>query len=100
MRSRMAKNMLAKFNSYWASINVVMVVAAILDPRYKMKLLKFYYHNIYGKNYNLEIEKIKNFFYELLDKYGDVDKSPIDNEGSSYIPTSTSNDVAQIKYRF
>ena len=99
MRSKMAKSMLAKFNFYWASINVVMVVAAILDPRYKMKLLKFYYHNIYGKNSNLEIEKIKNFFYELLDKYGDVDKSPIDNEGSSHIPTSTSNDVAQIKYR-
>ena len=77
-----------------------MVIAAILDPRYKMKLLKFYYHNIYGKNSNLEIEKIKNFFYELLDNYGDVDKSPVDNERSFHMPTSTSNDVAQIKYRF
>ena len=92
--------MLAKFNSYWASINVVMVVAAILDPRYKMKLLKFYYHNIYGKNSNLEIKKIKNFFYELHDNYGDVDKSPVDNERSFHMPTSTSNDVAQIKCRF
>ena len=65
-----------------------------------MKLLKFYYCNIYGKNSNLGIEKIKNFFYELLDKYGDVDKSPVDNERSSHMPASTSNDVAQIKYRF
>ena len=31
--------------------------AAILDPRYKMKLLDFYYPNIYGDNSDLEIEK-------------------------------------------
>ena len=40
--------MLAKFNSYWANVNVVMAVAAILDSRYKMKLLEFYYPNIYS----------------------------------------------------
>ena len=53
----MAKSMLAKFNSYQANVNVVMAVAAILDPRYKMKLLEFYYPNIYGDNSDLEIEK-------------------------------------------
>ena len=95
----MTESMLAKLNSIWANINVVMVVSAILDPRYEMKL-KFYYLNIYSKNSNLEIEKIKNFCYELLDEYEDLDESPIDNEGSSHVPTSTSNDVAQIKYRF
>ena len=53
----MAESMLAKFNSYWANVSVVMAVAAILDPRYKMKLLEFYYPNIYGDNSDLEIEK-------------------------------------------
>ena len=91
----MAKSMLAKFNSYWANVNVVMAVAAILDPRYKMKLLEFYYHNIYGDNSDLEIEKIKNLCYDLLDEYGDVDESPLDNEGSFHVPASTSNYVAQ-----
>ena len=38
-----------------------MAVAAILDPRYKMKFLGFYYPNIYGDNSDLEIEKIKKF---------------------------------------
>ena len=80
MISRMAKSMFAKFNSYWANVNVVMAVNAILDPRYKMKLLEFYYSNIYGNNSDLEIEKIKNLCYELLDEYGDVDESPIDKE--------------------
>ena len=57
MISRMAESMLAKFNSYWAGVNVVMTVVTILDPRYKMKLLGFYYPNIYGDNSDLEIEK-------------------------------------------
>ncbi|KAL0007375.1 hypothetical protein SO802_008877 [Lithocarpus litseifolius] len=99
MISMIAESMLAKFNSYWANVNVVMDVAAILDPRYKMKLLEFYYPNIYGNNSDLEVEKIKNLCYDLLDEYGDSDESPVDDEGSSYMPTSTSNQVAQMKFR-
>ena len=86
--------MLSKFNSYWVNVNVVMVVAAILDPRYKMKLLEFYYPNIYNNNSDLEIEKIKNLCYDLLDEYGDVDESSVDNEGSSHMLANTSNYVA------
>ncbi|XP_030929377.1 zinc finger BED domain-containing protein RICESLEEPER 1-like [Quercus lobata] len=99
MISAMAKSMLAKFNSYWANVSVVMAIAAILDPRYKMKLLEFYYPNIYGDNSNLEIEKIKNLCYDLLDEYGDINESSIDNEGSSHIPASTSSPVVQMKFR-
>ena len=64
-----------------------------------MKLLEFYYPNIYGDNSNLEIENIKNLCYDLLDEYEDVDESLIDNEGSSHIPTNTSNFVVQMKFR-
>ena len=76
-----------------------MTVAAILNSRYKMKLLEFYYPNIYGVNFDLKIEKIKNFCYDLLDEYGDIDESSVDNEGSSHIPASTSSPVAQMKFR-
>ncbi|XP_030946144.1 zinc finger BED domain-containing protein RICESLEEPER 1-like [Quercus lobata] len=99
MISTTAKSMLAKFNSYWANISVVMAIAAILDPRYKMKLLEFYYPNIYGDNTDLKIEKIKNLCYDLFDEYEDIDESPVDNEGNSHIPTSTSSPVAQMKFR-
>ncbi|KAK9987022.1 hypothetical protein SO802_031973 [Lithocarpus litseifolius] len=95
----MAESMLAKFNSYWTNVNVVMAAAAILDLRYKMKLLEFYYPNIYGDNSNLEIEIIKNLCYDLLDEYRDVDESPVDNEASSHMPASTSNYVTQMKCR-
>ena len=45
------------------------------------------------------LKKIKNFCYDLLDEYKDVDESLVDNEGSSHMPTSTSNYVAQMKCR-
>ena len=93
MINTMPESMFAKFNSYWANVNVVMAVVAILDLRYKMKLLEFYYPNIYGDNYDSEIEKIMNFCYDLLNEF------PVDNEGSSHIPVSTSNQVAQMKFR-
>ena len=35
----------------------------------------------------------------MLDEYGDVDESPVINERSSHIPTSTSNYVALMKFR-
>ena len=47
----------------------------------------------------MEIEKIKNLCYDLLDEYGDVDESPVNNEGSSHMLASTSNHVAQMKFR-
>ena len=81
----MAKSMLAKFNSYWANVSVVIAVTAILNPKYKMKLLEFYYPNIYSDNFDLEIEKIKNLCYDLLDEYEDLDESPIDNERGSHL---------------
>ncbi|XP_030936611.1 zinc finger BED domain-containing protein RICESLEEPER 2-like [Quercus lobata] len=96
MISTMAESMLAKFNSYWANVSVVMAIAAILDPRYKIKLLEFYYLNIYGDNSDLEIEKIKNLCYDLLDEYGDINESSVDNEGNS---ANTSSLVAQMKFR-
>ena len=64
-----------------------------------MKILEFYYPNIYGDNSNLEIRKIKNLYYDLLNEYRNVDESPIDNERSSHMPASTSNQVAQMKLR-
>ena len=45
------------------------------------------------------LKKIKNFCYDLFDEYGEVDESPVNNEGSSHMPISTSNYVAQMKCR-
>ena len=45
------------------------------------------------------LKKIKNLCYDLLNEYGDADESPVDDEGSFHFPASTSNYVAQMKFR-
>ncbi|KAL4554081.1 hypothetical protein LXL04_039788 [Taraxacum kok-saghyz] len=46
--SRMASNMITKFDQYWQESHGVMAMATILDPRFKMKILEFYFPLIYG----------------------------------------------------
>ena len=42
---KMVEKMLQKFDSYWSFIHVIMGVATVLDPKYKMELLKFYFES-------------------------------------------------------
>ena len=56
-----------------------MYIAAILDPRYTMKIMEFYYQKVYGHRGSEELEKIKKIFYDLLAKY---DSENSDEEAS------------------
>jgi hypothetical protein len=44
----MASQMISKFEKYWSELNLVLAIAVILDPRYKLCLVKYYYTKIYG----------------------------------------------------
>ena len=57
--------MVTKFDKYWKVIHGIMVVATVLDPRFKMKLLEFNFPKIYQNDSSYEINKI----YELVTKY-------------------------------
>ena len=44
---KMAKSMLSKFDKYQGVVHEIMSVATILDLRYKMEFLEFYYEKLY-----------------------------------------------------
>lgn len=46
--SSLALKMKSKFDEYWKKCSLALAVAAILDPRFKMKLVEYYYPQIYG----------------------------------------------------
>ena len=48
--STMASRMIAKFDKYWSGI---MAIVVILNLRYKMKLLEFYFPIMYGPCYSV-----------------------------------------------
>ena len=67
--STMAKSMVAKFDAYWNVIHKLMGVVAVLDPRYKMTLLHFYFPLVYPNDFSEQISNIKRLCYKLVEEY-------------------------------
>ena len=65
----MAEKMMAKYQKYWEDCNVILGIAAVLDPRYKMKLIEYYFPIIYGDESFMKIEAIRQNCYSLLHDY-------------------------------
>ncbi|XP_059435370.1 zinc finger BED domain-containing protein RICESLEEPER 2-like [Corylus avellana] len=67
-KSLIATQMLFKFEKYWLEFSEVLAVAVILDPRYKLHLVNYYYTKIYrvmnSTQYMNVHDKLKNLFME------------------------------------
>jgi hypothetical protein len=69
MRS-MAAKMLEKFDKYWGESNLLMSIAAVLDPRYKMKLINFCFPYIYpADQLSKHIDNVLSTLHELYELY-------------------------------
>ncbi|KAH9761531.1 BED-type domain-containing protein [Citrus sinensis] len=65
----MADKMTDKFDKYWNEIHPMLVVAVVLDPRYKMMLIHFYFPKIYGDTADELIECAHKLCYDLVKEY-------------------------------
>ena len=57
--SNIAKNMMAKYKKYWGdqdTQNFLLYVAVVLDPRFKLKYVRFCFERLY------DVEEAKNFY--------------------------------------
>ncbi|RVW64504.1 putative AC transposase [Vitis vinifera] len=91
----MASSMLQKFDKYWSGCHIVMAIATIFDPRYKIKILEFYFPLMYGSEASNEIEKFCGMCYELLSEY--QSKSKLGQKTSSY-GTSSGSTLLELNY--
>jgi len=66
----MAEKMAQKFEKYWGECNLLMSIAAVLDPRYKMKLINFCFPLIYpNSEYPQHIQNVLAVLHELFEVY-------------------------------
>ncbi|KAF6145464.1 hypothetical protein GIB67_032587 [Kingdonia uniflora] len=64
-----AQKIKTKFDTYWSICNVNLAIAAVLDPRYKMKLVEYYYQQFYDCNAQNYIDDVVNTIKDLYNEY-------------------------------
>jgi len=66
----MVSKMSNKFEKYWGNCNLLMALVAVLDPRYKMKLIKFCFPLIYPElEASMNIDNVHSVLHELYEVY-------------------------------
>ncbi|XP_076896429.1 zinc finger BED domain-containing protein RICESLEEPER 1-like [Bidens hawaiensis] len=67
--SSLATKMKIKFDKYWNKCGFGLAIAAILDPRFKMKLVEYYYKQIYDTEASERIQEVSDGIRELFNAY-------------------------------
>ena len=69
----MGKKMRENFDKYWGALsklNVMLFIAVVLDPRYKMNYLRVKYTTYYGENESQElVDRITKALKIMMDEY-------------------------------
>ncbi|TYH24331.1 hypothetical protein ES288_A03G083300v1 [Gossypium darwinii] len=71
----MVKQMQEKFNKYWVEYSLILSCAAILDPRYKLNYVQYYFTTIYSIHASNFVEIILSHLRLLFDEYVKKSKS-------------------------
>ncbi|XP_059629539.1 zinc finger BED domain-containing protein RICESLEEPER 2-like [Cornus florida] len=66
--SKMATRMYSKFVKYWSDYSMILAIAIILDPRYKLGFVIFSYNKLNGDN-NIENTLVRDALFNLFDQY-------------------------------
>ncbi|KAK4857071.1 hypothetical protein QYF36_024237 [Acer negundo] len=53
----------------WDEYNLILAVAAVLDPRFKMDIVKHWYKKIYGDKCETQLEIFTNYFTGVYNEY-------------------------------
>ncbi|KAL5564800.1 hypothetical protein UlMin_027964 [Ulmus minor] len=70
----MATKMWPKFQKYWSDFSIILAIACILDPRYKMTFVEFCYKKAHGEDC-LEILVLRSKLQVLFDEYNKPEPS-------------------------
>ncbi|KAK2645946.1 hypothetical protein Ddye_021141 [Dipteronia dyeriana] len=95
----MAVAMKSKFDKYWGKIkdvNRLLIIALVLDPRYKLDYVKFCFGDLFDDSKVTEMTyDIKEFLIKLYEFYKGVDNISSSDQVSSSVPLANEGDVGK-----
>ncbi|XP_060669258.1 zinc finger BED domain-containing protein RICESLEEPER 2-like [Ziziphus jujuba] len=65
----MANQMLKKFEKYWSEFSLILAIAVVVDPRYKLQLVDWCYRKIYGASGSSEFIRVKSKLFSIFKEY-------------------------------
>jgi hypothetical protein len=65
---RLMASMISKFEKYWSEFSLVLAIAVVLGPHYKLRLVKYYYTKNYGAE-SQECENVTKMLTKLFMEY-------------------------------
>ncbi|KAL3344779.1 hypothetical protein AABB24_023960 [Solanum stoloniferum] len=69
MMTEMATSMLKKFKKYWESYNIILSIAMVLDPRYKLNFVKFCFSKLNSDSADQKVKVIEDNLKLLFEEY-------------------------------
>ncbi|CAG8729514.1 7495_t:CDS:2 [Dentiscutata erythropus] len=88
---KVSLSMIEKFNKYWENGNLLCMIAYILDPRYKLQFISFYYHKKEEQEPDYVDEKVQDIRTSFKDIYLNyyspsvLEQSPTNTENATSI---------------
>lgn len=67
--SSIAREMHEKFDKYWKDCSLVLSIAVVMDPRFKMKLIEFSFSKLYGEDAVRYTKVVSDAIHELYHEY-------------------------------
>ncbi|XP_027102074.1 zinc finger BED domain-containing protein RICESLEEPER 2-like [Coffea arabica] len=96
----MVQKMKLKFDKYWGECNLLISIAAILDPRCKMRVINYCFPLLYPPHeVQSNIGKVRQALYDLYDKYVEIHVSSQSGSSSQLLigndhPTKSSSSAS------
>ncbi|KAL3500617.1 hypothetical protein ACH5RR_039710 [Cinchona calisaya] len=59
-----------KFEKHWDECCLVLAIAVVFDPRFKLALVKYNYNTIYGENAKKYVDRVRSAIVDLFVEYG------------------------------
>ncbi|CAM0913756.1 unnamed protein product [Alopecurus aequalis] len=92
--SSIAKDMHERFDKYWKDCSLVLAVAVVMDPRFKMKLIEFSYSKIYGVEAAKYVKVVTEAVHELYKDYA-AQPANAEHGGTNNAPANGKNTQGQ-----